>query len=158
MRLLISGRGASRACAWESYALLRDNIQHFVEGGSPSGRFSALHSLARAVDEGSCTVDAVRLRLEALHIWTALGNVLLEDAAISSRTEAVSAGNSLAPSLSQTKVASQGGLAVPVSAPVGTPLPQAARDFVEAVLAVTAAAAAGDQLEVRRLDQDEVHG
>jgi hypothetical protein len=43
MQLVFSGSAGSCACDWRYYALLRDNIQHFVEQGVPSKRFVALH-------------------------------------------------------------------------------------------------------------------
>lgn len=66
MKLQMIGCGGERTCDWRSYALLRDNVLHYVESGVRSGRFRALHALARAVDSGACTVDAVRLRHETL--------------------------------------------------------------------------------------------
>lgn len=149
MKLVVSSRGESRNFDWESYALLRDNVQHFVEGGAPSGRFRALHALSAAVDRESCSVDAVRLRLEVLQTVAALREIPLERAAISTRTRAIRDrlhARELVPGLAI------GVLAMPARFGVARtePLPRAALDFVDAVLAVSANAVAGDKLEVRR--------
>ena len=149
MRLVVTGRGESRDFDWESYALLRDNVQHFVEGGAPSGRFRALHSLSTAVDRESCLVDAVRLRLEVLQTVAALREVPLERAAVSDRTHEIH--DQLHPPAGTSGSTSGAG-----NAAAGTrgdrtmPLPRVALDFVDAVLAVSAHAVAGDKLEVRR--------
>ncbi|HYQ30720.1 MAG TPA: hypothetical protein VER04_25990 [Polyangiaceae bacterium] len=149
MRLVVSGRSEVRDFDWESYALLRDNVQHFVEGGAPSGRFRALHALAAAVDRESCVVDAVRLRLEVLQTVAALREVPLEHAAISARTRAIHQQLRTATVGSEPAIAA-GAPASPQVVFRSEPLPRAALDFVEAILAVSANAVAGDKLEIHR--------
>lgn len=105
MKLVITGRAGAGLCDWDSFALLRDNVQHFVEGGVQSGRFSALHGIARAVDGHPCLVDAVRLRLEVLQAWSALWPVSVAGAAVSSRTRAVREGTSIPAGASVTSPA-----------------------------------------------------
>jgi hypothetical protein len=43
MSLAFSGPGGSLEVRWIVYALLRDNVQHHLEGGKPSAAFSAVH-------------------------------------------------------------------------------------------------------------------
>lgn len=151
MKLIFTGRAGAGLCDWESFALLRDNVQHFVEGGVQSGRFSALHGIARAVDGDSCTIDAVRLRLEVLQAWSALWPVSVDGAAVSSRTCAVREGRRLPAGASVTRAAVA---EVDLAEFVGhfsAPVPKAAETFVTAVLSLTKAAVAGDVIEVRRV-------
>lgn len=152
MKLQMIGCGGERTCDWRSYALLRDNVLHYVESGVRSGRFRALHALARAVDSGACTVDAVRLRHETLQALTALQSVRLSDAAISNRTRAITAGDDTPPNEPSIEATVK-----PSSWParrsddLQAPLPHAARSFAGAVLTLTSAAVAGDRVEIRRV-------
>ncbi len=138
-------------CDWESFALLRDNVQHFVEGGVQSGRFSALHGIARAVDGDAYAVDAVRLRLEVLQAWSALWPVRVDGAAVSSRTRAIREGRPVPTGGSVTgPVLDEVDLAQFVGQ-LSEPVPKAAEAFVATVLSLTNASVAGDKLEVRRM-------
>lgn len=42
----IDGKKRSVLCDWRAAALLRDNVMHWLEEGTPSGRFPAIHALA----------------------------------------------------------------------------------------------------------------
>jgi hypothetical protein len=151
MKLVFTGRAGAGLCDWESFALLRDNVQHFVEGGLQSGRFSALHGIARAVDGDACIVDAVRLRLEVLQAWSALWSVRVDGAAVSSRTRAIrehrvvpAGGSVTGPAIANVDLLQFAGN-------WSAPVPKAAGSFVTAVLSLTNTAVAGDLLEVRRM-------
>jgi hypothetical protein len=151
MKLVFTGRSGAGLCDWDSFALLRDNVQHFVEGGVLSGRFSALHGIAQAVDGDSCRVDAVRLRLEVLQAWAALWPVSVNDAAVSSRTRAVREGAAIPAAASVTSPAIGHVDLLQFAGNRAAPVPKAAESFVAAVLSLTQAAVAGDVLEVRRM-------
>jgi hypothetical protein len=151
MKLVFTGRAGAGLCDWESFALLRDNVQHFVEGGAQSGRFSAMHGIARAVDGDAYVVDAVRLRLEVLQAWSALWPVSVDDAAISSRTRSVRKGKAVPAGGSVTTLATAEVDLRRFAGNGSTPIPKAAESFVAAVLSLTQTAVAGDQLEVRRM-------
>jgi hypothetical protein len=151
MKLVITGRSGAGMCDWDSFALLRDNVQHFVEGGVQSGRFSALHGIARAVDGHSCKVDAVRLRLEVLQASSALWPVSVEGAAVSSRTRAVREGATVPAAASVTSPAIGTVDLLQFAGDRSAPVPRAADSFISAVLSLTKAAVAGDVLEVRRM-------
>ena len=149
MKLFIKGQAGTRVCDWESYALLRDNVQHYLEQGEPSCRFPALHGLELAVDAGAQTVDASRLRGEVLRAWCALWKVRLDEAAISLRTRAILTRNPELPDVRGTIAARQAGWALPLTAAAETPVPRAARRFIQTVLVLTKASVDGDELEIR---------
>lgn len=152
MKLVIEGRAKRRICDWESYALLRDNVQHFLERGAPSPRFLALHSIERAIESGEQVVDAARLRGEVLRAWTALWEVPLAHAAVSLRTRAILTGSRRSPSRRATVVAARVGWQVPLAGPPTSPVPSVAGRFIRAVLAATDSAVDGDVLRIRALD------
>lgn len=149
MKLFIAGRAGTRVCDWKSYALLRDNVQHFLEQGEPSWRFPALHALERAVDHGALTVDASRLRGEVLRAWGALWKIHVEDAAISPRTRSILTGNAEMPESRGTVAARHAGWDLPLLADAQTPIPRAASRFIRTVLTLTETAVDGDTLEIR---------
>mgnify|MGYP001546915097 CR=1 FL=1 len=151
MQLVFTGRVGAGMCDWESFALLRDNVQHFIEGGVQSGRFSALYGIARAVDGASCVIDAVKLRQEVLQAWRALWPVKVDDAAVSSRTRAVRERRSVASGASVTTPAIVDVDLLRFAGKWSAPLPKAAESFVTAVLTLTKTAVAGDRLQVRRM-------
>lgn len=154
MRLVFRSGAGSRVCDWESYALLRDNVQHYVERGQPSTEFEQLHAIARAVDTGKCHVDAMRLRTEVLKATSALRSVQLAVAALSPRTRAIMLGDWRAVGTDQTVEARAMGWALPVPGLPSDSIPHAAEKFVGAVLAVTRTAADRELLEVDRLDDE----
>ena len=158
MKLVFTGRAGAGLCDWESFALLRDNVQHFVEGGMQSGRFSALHGIAKAVDGDACVIDAVRLRLEVLQAWNALWPVRVDGAAVSSRTRAVREGRALPAGGSVTTPATTEVDLQRFAGNRSAPVPKAAESFVAAVLSLTQTAVAGDELEVRRMPDTPLAG
>ena len=151
LKLVFTGPAGAGLCDWESFALLRDNVQHFVEGGVQSGRFSALYGIARAVDGHAYAVDAVRLRLEVLQAWRALWPVSVEGAAVSSRTRAIREGRPVPPGGSVTVHMLDEVELAQFAGHLSEPVPKAAETFVATVLSLTNAAVAGDRLEVRRM-------
>lgn len=151
MKLLLVGRAGSRAVDWSGYALLRDNVQHFIEGGEPTERFAALHGIEKAVDCGSSQVDAARLRGEVLRAWYALWSVSLDRAAVSLRTRAVLTGCTEGPTARGTVRALQVGWELPVvvGGRAGR-VSESAKHFVAAVMLLTENVVDGDRLDVRR--------
>ena len=158
MKLFITSKTTTRVCTWHSFALLRDNVQYYLEGGGPDGRFPALHGIERAVDDGRYYVDASRLRGEILRAWCALWETKLVAAAISLRTRALLTGSAEVPLSRGTLPARQAGWDLPVHASDETPVPQAAREFIRAVLVLTDTAVDGDLLEVRCVDPSRRRG
>ena len=151
--LVIQGRTGTYPFAWACYALLRDNVQHYVEHGKPCGRFPTLHSIALAVDEGTCAADPQALREEVVRAVSSLRSVPLTDAAMSSRTRAIQIGSPEVPRVGHTGEARLLGWELPVAGLPTDSVPYAAEGFVDAVLCATSAAAAWDQLQIRRLTE-----
>jgi hypothetical protein len=150
MKLIVKGTEGRRVVDWESYALLRDNVQHFVEHGTPNGRFWALHGIETAVDVGNCVGDAARLRGEVLRAVAALQWIPLQSAAVSERTRAIMRGSVQGPAEGPTVPADEAACELPISENSSTMVPSAARSFVDAVLSLTEQAQDGDWLEIRR--------
>jgi hypothetical protein len=151
MKLRLAGRQGSQTVDWSGYALVRDNIQHFVEGGEPSARFAALHAIERAVDGGHATVDASRLRGEVLRAWYALARIPLDRAAVSLRTRAILTGSSDRPAESGTFLARQIGWKLPTPEAAGQAVVVEAKRFILAVLELTERSVDGDTIAVQRL-------
>jgi hypothetical protein len=148
MRLIFHSESDSRQIDWAEYALLRDNVQHYVECGSPHEDFGALHAIEIAVDKGVGTVNAVALREELRDAWDALGGLRLEEAAVSLRTRAFVTGCRNAPSVRGTALARLTGWSLPVTGPDEQLLQEAARPFFDAVMALTQSAEVTDTLSV----------
>ncbi len=87
MSLSFIGPGGSFEQRWICYALLRDTVQHHLEGGTPSGRFRALHSIASALGR-RIQVPAPELLQEVEAAATLLDRPVA-DLAISQRTGAI---------------------------------------------------------------------
>jgi hypothetical protein len=152
MKLIVKGAKGKRVFDWGSYALVRDNVQHFIEYGRPNGRFPELHGIEGAVDGGSYVADASRLRGEVLRATAALAAVPLTEAALTSRTRAIMIGSHCAPQPRPSIDARLAGWDLPVSlGSVDAPIPAAAAPFIEAVLSLTSEAVDGDLLQVRRV-------
>jgi hypothetical protein len=64
MLLAIRGAHCTVRTNWSDYALLRDNVQHYLENGAPSERFTALHGIERAV--GPSELSALRRYLDVI--------------------------------------------------------------------------------------------
>lgn len=148
--LVFEGSGRTQSCGWEGYALLRDNVQHYLENGQPSARFSTLHSLEAALDGRATLVNAARLREELLSACQVLWQVPIKHAAISIRTRAILTGASRRPRVRGTVKAQAAGWRLPLSAPDTTPVPLAAELAVSVMLTLTQQAVDGDTLRVTR--------
>jgi hypothetical protein len=148
MLLTFRDRRTSLSCAWESYALLRDNVQHYIERGSPSDRFSALHAIEDAVDGSSTVVDSGTLRGEVLSAWSVLWKVPLAQAAVSLRTRAIMTRCEQLPLVRGTVRARDVGWDLPICTAPSEHVAEAAQAFVEVVLTLTAATAEGEEIEV----------
>ena len=129
--------------------MLRDNVQHYIENGKPSDRFTALHAIEEAVDNGEKVLDAATLRGEVLQAWYALWKIPIEDAAVSLRTRAIMTRSAERPAIRATIVAHDIGWELPVVASAALQIAQVVEPFIETVLAMTETTVDGDQLEVR---------
>lgn len=150
MQLILKGVAGVRVCDWKSYAMLRDNVQHFLESGVPDGGFEALHRIEQAVDTGECVVDASQLRAEILRAWCALWGVAVAQSAISPRTIAILTNSPVPPPELRTVKADEASCQLLIRTSPDCPVPRAAGKFVNGVLALTEWAARGDMIAVRR--------
>jgi hypothetical protein len=150
MQLAFRNAQGSVRTSWSDYALLRDNVQHYLENGAPTERFAALHGIERAVDGRHAVLDAARLRSEVLGAWFALKKLDLESSAVSLRTHLVLSGSVPPPRVRGTLLAARAAWELPVSVGSEQPLGEVLRAFVAAVLAVTETAVDGDRLVVSR--------
>jgi hypothetical protein len=149
MKLLLSGRAGSCACEWSAYALLRDNVQHYIEHGQP-GAFAALHEIESAVDGERCAVGAASLRGEVLRAWYELWKVSAKDAAVSLRTRAILTGSVSKPAVRGTVHARRTDWGLPIEPHGDVPVPMLAKRFVAAVLSLTNNAVDGEVLVISR--------
>jgi hypothetical protein len=150
MQLAIRSAHGTVKTHWSDYALLRDNVQHYLENGAPSERFAALHGIERAVDGHFAVLDAARLRGEVLGAWFALKKLDLESSAVSLRTHLILSGSVPPPHATGTLLATRAGWELPVTAGREQALGEVLRPLVAAVLAVTETAVDGDKVVVSR--------
>lgn len=148
MHLLLRSRKDSRLVEWAQYALLRDNVQHYLEFGQPHNSFTALHALERAVDEGRGRIRARELRQEVLGAWDGLAELKLEQSAVSLRTRAIMTGSAQTPQVRGTVVARLAGWELPIRAPAWHPVRELLRGFVDVVLLLTEDVADDEDLTV----------
>jgi hypothetical protein len=89
MSLCFLGPRGSVEQPWIAYALLRDNVQHYLEKGRPSSAFEATHSIADALGGGRVVLPARTLRAELERARAALAGRAISDLAIGPRTRGV---------------------------------------------------------------------
>jgi hypothetical protein len=121
---------------WAHYALLRDNVQHYLESAPGAERFKTLHAIERAVDGDARYLRAVDLRREIQRAWTALGSLPLGESAVSLRTALLSLGR-LPPFVRWTFKACATSWRLPVQGDAALPLRHYLGAFVEAILIMT---------------------
>lgn len=148
MHLLLKSRNDSRRVNWSQYALLRDNVQHYLEFGQPQSAFTALHAFEMAVDGARWRMRAKELRHEVQGAWEGLADLKVEQSAVSLRTRAIMTGCEQAPQVRGTIVARMAGWELPVNAPARQSVRELSRDFVEVVLGLTENVTDDDELTV----------
>lgn len=74
---------------WIIYALMRDNVQHHLELGSPSGEFEELHRVEDVLGGQVVQLNALRLRAELCRAQVGLAARPISDLAVSAKTRAV---------------------------------------------------------------------
>jgi hypothetical protein len=149
MQLLLRSPREARRVEWSQYALLRDNVQHYLEFGQPNSSFTALHALELAVDGGRARTRARELRQEVQDAWVGLAGLNLEQSAVSLRTRAIMTGCARAPDVRGTVVARQAGWELPICGPQSQPVCELLRSFIDVVLLLTEDAAEDEDLTVR---------
>ena len=93
MQLMFRTRNGTRCLEWAHYALLRDNVEHYLESGPEHCNFKALHGVERAEDGEVRYLRALELRREIQRAWMALSRLKLADCAISLKTHALLSGS-----------------------------------------------------------------
>ena len=133
---------------WIVYSLLRDNVQHHLEGGAPSGAFEALHSLAGAIGGARVVVPALRLRAELERAKAALAGRPLDDLAISLRTRSVLSFHWPPQDRRETALVKTWGGSIPFISPSAATLDEVFGHLLDGLLRITDGASEGDTVEV----------
>jgi hypothetical protein len=141
------GPGGSVERRWIVYALLRDNVQHYLEGGTISGRYAAIHGMAAALGGSPVRILASELCRE-LERARALMARPVEELALSGRTVAVISHQWPLPEGSATKLVGEWPR-LPQLAPGAKTLGDVLGPFVEELLGVCAGGDAKAVVEVR---------
>lgn len=137
MQLLLKNGDHQRLVDWGVYALLRDNVEYYLEQGQHRRSFQALHAFERAVDGVAQRVNAPALGREVAEAWSALENVTLGQSAVSLRTRAIMTGCREAPRVRGTVLAHVAGWDLPIQGQDGQPLRELLSDFVSVLLWLT---------------------
>jgi hypothetical protein len=155
LQLIFKSRNGTAILDWSEYALLRDNVQHYLESSPGDARYDALHAVERAVDGEPSQVNALGLRRELQRAWPALAGLTLSQSAVSLRTLAFLTGCDRAPPVTGTAVAKLTGWPLPVVADEPQPLQARLATFVESLLTITARARPTDHVYIARSDAGE---
>jgi hypothetical protein len=147
MSLAFFGPQGNLEVRWIVYALLRDNVQHYLEGGTPSTRFAELHRLGEALVNERVRVNAERLRKELEQAKSALLHRPVTDLALSARTRAVLSGK-WPPVGEDTVVVGAAALNIPLLHAGIRTMADAFGNLVEELLEITAGAGEDDWVEV----------
>jgi len=150
MQLIFKSPRGETLLDWSEYALLRDNVQHYLESGPGQTAFAALHAVERVVDGVPGSVSAVGLRRELQRAWSALADLKLAESAVSLRTRAILTGCDRPPAVRGTVIARQTGWSLPVVGEDDQPLRAHIGSFVAALLTITECAATTDDVSVTR--------
>jgi hypothetical protein len=147
MSLAFFGPNGSLEARWIVYALLRDNVQHYLEGGIPSEAFAEVHRISEALVQDRIRVSASRLRRQLEQAKQALFSRPAADIALSGRTRAVLSSDWPPKSL-ETAVAGKAALAIPMLHEGIQTMADAFGNLVEELLEVTRGAEENDWVEV----------
>lgn len=152
MQLIFTSRHGTTKLDWSEYALLRDNVQHYLESGPGQTRYRELHAVERAVDGEPNQVNALALRRELQRAWSALAGLTLGQSAVSLRTRAILTGCDRAPPVRGTVVAKLTGWPLPLVGDDTQPLRLHLSNFVQSLLAITDSVAPTDDVYVTRTE------
>jgi len=89
MSLTFVGPKGSAEHRWIEFALLRDNVQHHLEGGTPGDGFATLHRITEALGGKEVELSAADLNAELTKAKDALAKRPVAELAISTRTRSV---------------------------------------------------------------------
>jgi hypothetical protein len=149
MSLCFVGPKGSVEQPWITYALLRDNVQHHLEGGRPSPAFEATHAIADALGGGRVVLKARTLHAELQKARAALARRPIADLAIGPRTRGVIDRTWPPPSVEGTALlGSDRQKVIPWISPSATSLDQVFGSLVRSLLEITHESGEGDVIEV----------
>lgn len=151
MQLLFRTRKGSRCLEWSHYALLRDNVEHYLESAPGRVTFKSLHSVERAVEGEVRYLHALDLRREVQLARAGLAGLRLADSAISLRTRALLLGQP-PPFVHGTFNAKSSGWQLPVKGDEARPLCDVLAEFVDSLLFLTDIVSSLDDLRVTRVE------
>lgn len=147
MSLTFQGPGGAFERRWIVYAMVRDNVQHHLEGGVPTQAFSALHALADALSRGEVSVPAAKLHAELTQALELLERPI-DELAVSVRTRAACSLLFPPPTLRATALVSEEDWTLPFPIAGAETLGDVFGSLVEELLRVTAGATPNDVLRV----------
>ncbi|MCU0691245.1 MAG: hypothetical protein MUF54_07585 [Polyangiaceae bacterium] len=151
MSILFSGPKRSVEERWIVFALLRDNVQHHLEAGSPKPEFQALHRVISALGGGVTSVPAVQLHAEMVRARDALVARPIADLAISLRTRSVLTMDWPPPDRRETYLLADVDVTLPLLQPEAKTLGDLFGQFVDELIDITAGASDSDVVEIRDL-------
>jgi hypothetical protein len=150
MSMSFSGPKGSVEQRWIVYALLRDCVQHHLEGGAPSPEFEALHSMGQALGGKRVVVPARKLHEELTRARAALSGRPIQDLAISTRTHAVISLHWPPPAKPSTSLVEIQGSSIPLLGDIaGDRLDDVFGNLLDSLLQISEGAGEADQVEVR---------
>ncbi|MEO8181869.1 MAG: hypothetical protein ABI895_23795 [Deltaproteobacteria bacterium] len=147
MSMTFVGPAGSVERRWIVYAMLRDNVQHHLEGGVPTPKFEALHQLGDALWRGKVSVSASQLRAELVEV-TAILSRSMDDYAVSLHTRAVCSCLLELPSRRRTDLAKLLEWTVPFPLEGAVTLADAFGSLHEELLRITEGATTSDVVDV----------
>lgn len=147
MSLAFFGPKGSFETRWIVYALLRDNVQHYLEGGMPTDRFAEIHQIGEAMLKDRVKLGAQRLHGQLEQAKAALLHRPASDIALSGRTRAVLSAL-WPPSSEETSVIGKAALTIPLLHSGIRTMADAFGHLVDELLELTQGAGASDQVEV----------
>jgi hypothetical protein len=149
MSLCFEGPRGSVEQPWIAYALLRDNVQHHLEGGRPSPAFAATHAIADALGGSRVLLKARTLHAELETARRALAGRPIADLAIGPRTRSVVDRTWPPGGSGETALlGDERSRVVPWLSPSATTLDQVFGPFIRSLLDVTADCGEDDAVEV----------
>jgi hypothetical protein len=147
MSLSFVGPRGSFEERWIVYALLRDNVQHHLEGGQRTPAFAELYGIAEAIGGPPVKVPAQSLRAQIGRAVDLLDKSI-DELAISSRTKTALALRSSLPDDPDTELVRDKMGGVPFLRGTPRTLDEVFGDLVEHLLSITEDALPEDVVEV----------
>jgi hypothetical protein len=147
MSFAFFGPKGSFEVRWIVYALLRDNVQHHLEGGTPTAKFAELHEISEALVKEKVRVNALRLRGQIEQARATLPHRPASDIALSGRTRAALTAD-WPPESETTTLVGKAVLAIPLLSQNIQTMADAFGGLLDELLEITQGATESDWVEV----------